>query len=52
MLKKISLLLVSFVFIGNLSAQEKKKRKTIKTTRVTNAPKIDGILNDEAWKKC
>jgi hypothetical protein len=33
-----------------LSAQDKKERKTIKTTRVTKAPKIDGILNDNAWK--
>lgn len=25
-------------------------RKKIKTTRVTKAPKIDGVLDDEAWK--
>ena len=50
MFKKISLLLVALFCLHQLSAQNKKNRKTIKTTRVTKAPKIDGILNDDAWK--
>ncbi len=50
MLKKATLLLIFLLAINQLSAQDKKERKTIKTTRVENAPKIDGILNDEAWK--
>jgi hypothetical protein len=37
--------------VSTLSAQEiKKERKTVTTTRVKKAPKIDGNLNDEAWK--
>ena len=51
MLKKLLLPLLAIVFSIPISAQNNKKRKTIKTTRVTNAPKIDGILDDEAWKK-
>ncbi|MHB0755794.1 DUF5916 domain-containing protein [Polaribacter sp. M15] len=50
MFKKIVLLLI---VIGNtqlLLSQNQKKRKTVKTTRVAKAPKIDGILNDDAWK--
>ena len=46
-----NLLLLIFAFISyQFIAQEKKERKTIKTTRVTKAPKIDGVLDDEAWK--
>ena len=51
MLKKLLLPLLAIVFSIPISAQNNKKRKTINTTRVTNAPKIDGILDDEAWKK-
>ena len=51
MLKKLLLPLLAIVFSIPISAQNNKKRKTIKTTRVTYAPKIDGILDDEAWKK-
>jgi hypothetical protein len=50
MSKKISLLLVTAFCTYMLSAQVKKNRKTIKTTRITKAPKIDGKLNDKAWK--
>ena len=50
MLKKISLLLIAVLSIQQLSSQNQENRKTVKTTRVTKAPKIDGILNDEAWK--
>jgi hypothetical protein len=51
MLKKLLLPLLAIVFSIPISAQNNKKRKTIKTTRVTYAPKIDGILDDEAWEK-
>ena len=38
-------------FIGIFNAQEiKKERKKTTTTRVAEAPIIDGILNDAAWK--
>jgi hypothetical protein len=50
MIKKTTLILISFLFISYLTAQNKKDRKTIKSTRVSKAPKIDGILNDDAWK--
>jgi hypothetical protein len=51
MLRTISLLLVSLLFLHQLNAQEEnKKRKTIQTKRVSKAPKIDCILDDEAWE--
>ena len=50
MFKKISLLLISFVYINQLSAQNQENRKTIKTIRISKVPKIDGVLNDDAWK--
>ena len=51
MLRTTSLLLISLLFLNQLNAQkENKKRKKIQTTRVTKAPKIDGILDDDAWK--
>ena len=50
MFKKTTLLLIALLSLNQFSAQEKEKRKTIKTTRVEKAPKIDGILNDKAWK--
>ena len=50
MFKKITLLLITLCFVNQVTAQEKENRKTIKTTRVSKAPKIDGILDDEAWK--
>ncbi len=50
MFKQISLLLISFLFSAQLTAQNKENRKKIKTTRISKAPKIDGVLNDEAWK--
>ena len=31
-------------------AQDKKERKKIKAVRITKEPKIDGVLDDEAWK--
>lgn len=50
MFKKISLVLVMLLFSSILTSQNKKERKSIKTTRVTISPKIDGVIDDEAWK--
>ncbi|APZ46934.1 hypothetical protein BW723_11845 [Polaribacter reichenbachii] len=50
MFKKLSLILIAFISIHQLSSQNQKNRKTIKTKRISKAPKIDGILNDEAWQ--
>ena len=50
MFKTISLLLISLFSVLQLSSQNKEDRKTIKTTRATIAPKIDGVLDDDAWK--
>ncbi len=42
------LLLLAFLFlVTSFSAQEKK---TLKATRTSNPPKIDGILDDAVWK--
>ncbi|MFY0629525.1 MAG: hypothetical protein JXR05_04030 [Flavobacteriaceae bacterium] len=52
MSRVLSLFLIMLLSGNLLNAQEKinTNRKKIKTTRVTKAPKIDGVLNDEAWK--
>ncbi len=50
MFKKISWIVVTLLFSNLVVSQNKKERKTIKTTRVTIAPKIDGIIDDIAWK--
>ena len=51
MFKIFLVLLISFLFVNRLVAQEiNKDRKRIKTTRITKPPKIDGILSDDAWK--
>ena len=51
MLKKELLLVLGIGFIGFFNAQEiKKERKKSTTARVSEAPVIDGILNDTAWK--
>ena len=50
MFKKISLLLLAVCCMQFSFAQDTKKRKTIKAVRITKAPKIDGVLDDEAWK--
>ena len=42
------MLCVFCFFIAN--AQDQSNRKTITTTRVSQAPKIDGRLDDDAWK--
>ncbi|APY00081.1 DUF5916 domain-containing protein [Lacinutrix venerupis] len=46
-MKLFSTILFAFVFTISLSAQNKK---TYTITRTNNAPKIDGILDDEVWK--
>jgi hypothetical protein len=48
-MKKVFLLLSIFCF-SLINAQDQTNRKTITTTRVSKAPKIDGNLNDKAWK--
>ena len=52
MLKNLSLLFIFIFTVHFLNAQENvnANRKKIKTTRVTKAPKIDGLLDDDAWK--
>ncbi|WP_298880654.1 DUF5916 domain-containing protein [uncultured Polaribacter sp.] len=50
MLKKTILLLFAMIITLQLAAQNKENRKTIKTNRIKKAPKIDGLLNDDAWK--
>ena len=50
MFKKLLLIQLVAVFSIQISAQNTEKRKKIKTTRISKAPKIDGILNDIAWK--
>ncbi len=51
MFKKIFILPFFMVSISFLtSAQNVKNRKTATTTRIEKAPKIDGLLNDDAWK--
>lgn len=50
MFKKISLVLITVLSMYQLSSQNQENRKTVKTTRITKAPKIDGVLNDDAWK--
>ncbi len=52
MSKVLSLFLVLFLSTSYLFAQEtvNSNRKRIKTTRVESAPKIDGVLDDAAWK--
>ena len=51
MLRSFSLLLISFLSVSQLSAQINANRKKINTNRITGkTPKIDGLLNDDAWK--
>ncbi|MFD2565733.1 DUF5916 domain-containing protein [Pseudotenacibaculum haliotis] len=52
MSKVLSLFVILFLSANCLFAQEEinSNRKRIKTTRITKAPKIDGLLDDEAWK--
>ena len=50
MFKKFSFLLLAVCCMQFSIAQDTKNRKTIKAIRITEAPKIDGILDDDAWK--
>ncbi|ARV05402.1 hypothetical protein BTO04_01260 [Polaribacter sp. SA4-10] len=50
MTNKLLLLFILVFFSTKLSSQNEQNRKTIKTTRVKKAPKIDGILDDNVWK--
>ncbi len=46
-MSKLSIAILFSLGISVLSAQTKK---TIEATRITNAPRIDGILDDEVWQ--
>ncbi|WP_445750056.1 DUF5916 domain-containing protein [Polaribacter sp.] len=50
MFSKKYLLIVALLFSFAIFSQTKKERKTIKTTRVEIAPKIDGIIDEDVWK--
>lgn len=50
MFKQIYLPFLMVFFTLNFTAQNVKNRKKVTTTRAKKAPKIDGDLNDEAWK--
>ncbi len=50
MFKRIIFLVIVLLSLPQVKAQKKNQRKTIKTTRTNNAPKIDGLLNDKVWK--
>lgn len=42
--------IVVFFSISSMLGQEEKNKKTLHIVRTENPPKIDGILNDDAWK--
>ncbi len=45
------ILFITLIFSFLLHSQEvNQNRKKLTTTRITTPPKIDGVLNDEAWK--
>ncbi|WP_438988581.1 DUF5916 domain-containing protein [Polaribacter sp.] len=50
MFKKIIILKLLVLTIGSFYAQNNQKRKKVTTTRISEAPKIDGFLNDDVWK--
>ena len=50
MFKRILLPLICILCALQMAAQNNKDRKKTTTTRVSKAPKIDGVLNDIAWK--
>jgi hypothetical protein len=50
MFQKISFILMALLSTYPIASQNKEHRKTITTTLISKAPKIDGLLNDEAWK--
>jgi hypothetical protein len=50
MFKRIILLSLFILLALQIAAQNNKDRKKRTTTRVSKAPKIDGVLNDIAWK--
>ncbi len=50
MFQRIILFLLLAICSYNVNAQNKKNRKKVTTTRITKAPKIDGLLNDSSWK--
>lgn len=47
---KIPLFALLFLFSNLILGQENKKPKIYTATRISKAPKIDGVLGDEVWK--
>ncbi|GAB7257583.1 DUF5916 domain-containing protein [Polaribacter sp. OB-PA-B3] len=50
MFKRILLVKLALFCVLITQAQNNKNRKTVTTQRVSKAPKIDGLLEDEAWQ--
>ena len=52
MFRVFILSIIALFSVSLVSSQEalNSNRKRIKTSRITKAPKIDGVLNDHAWK--
>ena len=52
MFRVFILSIIALFSVSLASSQEalNSNRKRIKTSRITKAPKIDGVLNDHAWK--
>ena len=50
MFKKKLAILIALLWLQISWSQNQKDRKTVKTTRISTAPIIDGVLNDDAWK--
>ncbi len=50
MLRNTILFLLFLSFTLQIVSQEKRNRKKITTTRITQPPKIDGLLDDAVWK--
>ncbi|WP_299670832.1 DUF5916 domain-containing protein [uncultured Polaribacter sp.] len=50
MFKRILFLQFVILTAFHTQAQNNKNRKKVATTRIAKTPKIDGILNDDAWK--
>ncbi|MFC2104433.1 DUF5916 domain-containing protein [Bacteroidota bacterium] len=50
-MRKVILLIIIITLGVNLSAQTpNKERRTIETVKISEAPKIDGVLDDKAWE--
>ncbi len=45
-----SILLISFLIFISFSLFSQNNKKVLEAIKIKKAPKIDGVLNDEAWK--